>query len=144
MIYAEVEGRLVELNVKNGEWVTKDTVLAKLSNPEKQKELLAEAARPGGQLRTSTCGSTRAPSARAGPRPMQHKEIADKLEPIIKKITDQIGKLTLVASRDGQVVGRRTRDVGQWLKPGKPSDPESSPTSRTSARSATRTSSRRT
>ena len=39
-IYAEVEGRLVELNVKNGDWVTKDTVLAKLSNPEKQKELL--------------------------------------------------------------------------------------------------------
>ena len=41
-VYAEVEGRLVELNVKNGEWVTKDTVLAKLSNPEKQKELLEQ------------------------------------------------------------------------------------------------------
>ena len=39
-VYAEVEGRLVELNVKNGDWVKKDTVLAKLSNPEKQKELL--------------------------------------------------------------------------------------------------------
>ena len=38
-VYAETEGRLVELNVKNGDWVTKDTVLAKLSNPEKQKEL---------------------------------------------------------------------------------------------------------
>ena len=38
-VYAETEGRLVELNVKNGDWVAKDTVLAKLSNPEKQKEL---------------------------------------------------------------------------------------------------------
>ena len=50
VIYAEVEGRLVELNVKNGQWVTKDTVLAKLSNPEKQKELLQKPAGPGGQL----------------------------------------------------------------------------------------------
>jgi len=41
-IYAEVEGKLVEMNVKNGDWVQKDTVLAKLSNPEKQKELLKE------------------------------------------------------------------------------------------------------
>src|SRR6516165_8986297 len=28
VLYAEVEGRLVELNVKDGQWVTKDTVLA--------------------------------------------------------------------------------------------------------------------
>ena len=40
VVYVETEGRLVELNVKNGQWVTKDTVLAKLSNPEKQKELI--------------------------------------------------------------------------------------------------------
>ena len=38
---------------------------------------------------------------------MRHKEMADKLEPAIEKITDQIGKLTLVAGRDGQVIGRR-------------------------------------
>ena len=33
-VYAEVAGRLVELNVRDGEWVKKDTVLATLSNPE--------------------------------------------------------------------------------------------------------------
>ena len=38
-VYAEVEGRLVELNVKDGDWVKKDTVIAKLSNPSKEKEL---------------------------------------------------------------------------------------------------------
>ena len=47
--------------------------------------------------------------------------MADKAEPIIKNITDQIGKLTLVADRDGQVVGAPHRaSVGQWFKPGKP------------------------
>ena len=34
-IYAEVPGRLVELKVRDGERVKKDTVLAELSNPEK-------------------------------------------------------------------------------------------------------------
>ena len=38
-VYAEVEGRLVDLKVRNGQWVKKDTVLANLSNLEKEKEL---------------------------------------------------------------------------------------------------------
>ena len=62
-VYAEVEGRLVELNVKNGEWVTKDTVLAKLSNPEKQKELSQRTARPRRQLLQ---GAVVRPEPRAG------------------------------------------------------------------------------
>ena len=42
---------------------------------------------------------------------------------MIEKITEQIGKLTLVANRDGQVVGAPHRSsVGQWLKPGKPDE----------------------
>ncbi len=68
-IYAEVEGRLVELNVRNGDWVTKDTVLAKLSNPEKQKELLQRTAGPRRQLAQGAVVSARAPSGRTGPRP---------------------------------------------------------------------------
>ena len=50
-VYAEVEGRLVELNVKNGDWVAKDTVLATLSNPEKTKELLQRQNEQRHQLR---------------------------------------------------------------------------------------------
>ena len=38
MIYAEVPGRLVTLNVRDGEWVKKDAVIATLSNPEKMRE----------------------------------------------------------------------------------------------------------
>src|SRR3954452_6959096 len=39
-VYAEVPGRLVELKVRDGEWVKSGTVLATLSNPEKTRELL--------------------------------------------------------------------------------------------------------
>jgi putative peptide zinc metalloprotease protein len=122
VIYSEVEGRLVELNVKNGQWVTKDTVLAKLSNPMKQKELLEK------QLDhdvnwTKYLFFDRSPDRDSRAQAMRHKEMADKAEPIIKNITEQVGKLTLVANRDGQVVGAPHRvSVGQWLKPGKPID----------------------
>ena len=122
VIYVETEGRLVELNVKNGQWVTKDTVLAKLSNPEKEKELIQ---RQQDQEVSSTkyMFLNQNPEHRA--QAMQSKEYALKLEPMITKIVDQIGKLTLVTSRDGQVVGvPHHSSVGQWLKPGRPSDPE--------------------
>ena len=40
---------------------------------------------------------------------------------MIEKINEQIGKLTLISHRDGQVVGSPHKEtVGQWLKPGKP------------------------
>ena len=38
MVYAEVPGRLVEMKVRDGDWVPKGTVLATLSNPEKIRE----------------------------------------------------------------------------------------------------------
>ena len=54
-----------------------------------------------------------------------HRDYAEKLETMIEKMTDQIGKLTLVSNRDGQVVGAPYRaSVGQWIRPGKTSDPE--------------------
>lgn len=38
----------------------------------------------------------------------------------IEKITQQLGKLTLIANRDGRVVGSPHKEtVGQWIKPGK-------------------------
>ncbi len=122
VVYSEVEGRLEDINVKNGQWVTKDTVLAKLSNPQKQKELLEK------QLDHDVnfhkyLWFNRSPERENRGQAMRYKEMADKDEPIIKNITDQIGKLTLVANRDGQVIGAPHRSsVGQWLKPGKPVD----------------------
>jgi putative peptide zinc metalloprotease protein len=128
VIYTEVEGRLVELNVKNGQWVTKDTVLAKLSNPQKQKELLEKQLEHDVNFYKFVYFG-RSPERENRAQAMRHREIALKTEPIIKNITDQIGKLTLIAGRDGQVIGAPHRArVGEWLKPGKPSnenDPES-------------------
>ena len=40
-VYSEVPGRVVELKVRDGEAVKKDQILAVLSNPEKQRELIA-------------------------------------------------------------------------------------------------------
>ncbi len=125
VIYAEVEGRLAELNVKNGQWVTKDTVLAKLSNPQKHKELLEKQLEQSVNL-TKFVWFDRSPERENRAMAMRHREMAEKTEPIIKNITDQIGKLTLVAGRDGQVVGSPHHStLGAWLKPGKPTDPES-------------------
>jgi putative peptide zinc metalloprotease protein len=122
-VYAEVEGRLVELNVKNGDWVTKDTVLAKLSNPEKHKELIQRQQDHDISFFKGTVYG-KSPEIENRAQAMQHKEYAEKLEPMIERITQQIGKLTLISNRDGQVVGVPHREtIGQWLKPGKSSQP---------------------
>ena len=120
-IYAEVEGQLVELNVRDGEWVTKDTVLAKLIQPREAEGTRAETGGPRHQLRQGPVVQPE-PGARASrPGSSASPELAEELEPIIEKINDQIGKLTLVATRDGQVIGvPHPETVGQWLKPGKP------------------------
>jgi len=126
-IYAEVEGRLVELNVKNGDWVTKDTVLAKLSNPEKQKELIQRQSDQEISF-TKAVYYGQSPERENRAQSRQNKEFAEKLEPMIEKITQQLGKLTLVSGRDGQVVGvPHYETVGQWIKPGRQntSDPRS-------------------
>jgi putative peptide zinc metalloprotease protein len=124
VVYVETEGRLVDLNVKNGQWITKDTVLAKLSNPEKQKELIQRQQDQEISF-TKYLFFKQSPERANRAQAMQAKEYADKLEPMIEKIAGQIGKLTLVSNRDGQVVGAPHRaGVGQWLKPGKTTDPE--------------------
>ena len=124
VVYAEVEGRLAEMGVKNGQWVTKDTVLAKLSNPQKQKELLEKTLDHDVNF-AKYLFFRNSPERESRAQAVRHKEMADKAEPIIRNITDQVGKLTLVAGRDGQVVGAPHRSsVGKWYKPGKPSDPE--------------------
>ncbi|MFI5455823.1 MAG: HlyD family efflux transporter periplasmic adaptor subunit [Isosphaerales bacterium] len=120
VLYAEVEGRLVELNVKNGDWVKKDTVLAKLSNPEKLKDLFQRQSDHDSNYHKYLWyrGS---PELENRAQAKQYEEFAENLEPMIEKIVEQIGKLTLISARDGQVVGSPHKEtLGQWLKPGKP------------------------
>ena len=119
-IYAEVEGQLVELNVRDGEWVTKDTVIAKLINPEKQKELVQKQADHDINFAKAQWYN-QSPERENRALARQHLQAAEELEPILQKINEQIGKLTLVAARDGQVMGvPHPETVGQVLKPGKP------------------------
>ncbi len=124
IVYAEVEGQLVELDVKNGQWVTKETVLAKLSNPQKQKELIERQLDHDVNFVKAQYFLTN-PERDSRAQALRHQEMADKTEPIIKNISDQISKLTLVADRDGQVIGVPERSkIGMWFKPGKPADAE--------------------
>ena len=119
-VYAEVEGQLVDLNVRDGQWVAKDTVIAKLINHDKEKELVQK---QGDQAINFYKHNWYNQSSELQNRAMarQYLQSAEKLEPIIQKINEQIGKLTLVATRNGQIIGApHPETVGQWLKPGKP------------------------
>ena len=122
LVYAEVPGRLVELKVRDGQWVKKGDVLALLKNPDKVRE------RQGYQdqhathmIKYATYDALSSSDLSNRSQAQEHLQIAHQMEPTIEKVNDQIGKLTLVASRDGQAIGVPHRDTqGQWLKPGKP------------------------
>ena len=78
-------------------------------------------ARPRRRLDQGPLVSARAPSSRIALRPRQQERIAEQLEGMIEKVSQQLGKLTLIANRDGRVVGSPHKEtVGQWVKPGKP------------------------
>src|SRR5271165_5234836 len=117
-VYAEVEGQLVELNVRDGEWVKKDTVIAQLSNPSKEKEMLErQQDHDVAWYKARMYSQSPEPENRAQMK-LQDRN-AEDMEPMLKQISDQLGKLTLSAHRDGRVVGVPHKEtVGQWVKPG--------------------------
>ena len=117
-IYAEVPGRLVSLNVKDGEHVKAKAVIATLSNPEKQLEYEQ-------LLEQHDSSSVKAIWYRMSPstRPLrvQALQMEKTLEETLTKVSEQIDKLTIVAPRDGQVIGVPHKStLGQYLKTGKP------------------------
>ena len=123
-VYAEIEGRLVELSVRDGDWVKKDTVIAKLSNPSKEKEL-AERQQDHDVAWTKARWYLQSPEIENRAQAKQQDANATALEGMIEKVTSQLGKLTLIANRDGRVVAApgivlHRESVGQWVKPGKP------------------------
>ncbi|MCA1686689.1 MAG: biotin/lipoyl-binding protein, partial [Planctomycetia bacterium] len=120
VIYAEVPGRLVELNVRDGDWVKQGTVIASLSNPEKLRDRTTlQEQHDVNFVKARWFGNSPDLESRAMSR--QHDQMAEDLNPAIDKVAEQIGKLTLVAGRDGQVMGvPHPETIGQWVKPGKP------------------------
>lgn len=118
-IYAETEGRLVELAVREGDWVKEGAVLAKMVNPEKQRELIERQGEHDSYWVKSLSYSQSAENeGRATAR--QNARMAEELEPALTKLSEQLGKLVLTAPRDGQVLGLPHKEtLGQWVKPGK-------------------------
>jgi len=119
-VYAEVPGRLVELKVRDGQYVKAGDEIAILSNPEKVRERMQLQEQQGVNfVKASWYGGINDINSRAQQR--QFEQMANDLEPALEKVIDQIGKLRLVAHRDGQVMGVPHKEtVGQWVKPGKP------------------------
>ena len=95
-VYAEVEGQLVELNVKNGDWIKKDTVIAKLKNPAKEKELLERQQDHDIAWHKAQWYLT-SPEREYRAQARQQEEFAAKMDATIEKISEQLGKLTLIA-----------------------------------------------
>ncbi len=88
-----------------------------------------EAARTTSSCRSSTTSSyvkaiwfgSSSDAEQPGPGEEVPARCRTQLEEPISKISDQIAKLTLIAPRDGQVIGVPHRStIGQYLKPGKP------------------------
>jgi putative peptide zinc metalloprotease protein len=120
-IYAEVPGRLIDLNVRDGDWVQAGTVLATLSNPDKLRERVDLVSKHDINLRKARWYE-RATDNASHSLAIEHLQLAHDLEPAIDKVTEQIGKLTLIAPRDGEVMGVPHPEVrGKYYKPdGKP------------------------
>ena len=119
-IYSEVEGQLVELPVRDSEWVKEGQVIAKLVNREKQKELIQRQSEHDVYW-SKALWYSRSSENEGRAQARQNVRMAEELEPALAKISEQLGKLVLTAPRDGQVIGvPHPETLGQWIKPGKP------------------------
>ena len=119
-IYAEIPGRLMGINVKDGDQVKKGDLLMTLSSPEKQLEYLQLAEQVDANHVKGVWNSHLSDASSRAMSVQYFKAEAD-LEPAIAKIEEQKAKLTLMAPRDGQVMGVPHKEViGEYLKPGKP------------------------
>ena len=128
-VYAEVPGQVVRYYVRDGDMVSEGDPIAELSNLEKQRERYAiqEEIDVNRSAYDSSLLTQKVSDHNIG---MVHLELAQKLEPALESVVEQIGKLTLRAPRDGMIVGMpHPETVGQWLRPGgaaaggKPSKP---------------------
>ncbi len=117
-VYAEVPGQVVRYYVRDGDAVREGDPIAELSNLDKFRERLTHQEEIDVNRAKADVFST---SLRSEEHDLVkvHLELAEKLEPVVSELTDQIGKLTLRAPRDGVVVGMpHPETVGQWLRPG--------------------------
>ena len=119
-VYAVVPGRLVNLYVRDGEAVKEGTVIATLSNPQKLRDRTSLQEQHDVNF-AKALWFGQSPDLESRAQSRQHEQMARDLEPAIDTVSKDIGALTLVANRDGNVMGVPEHEtVGQWIKPGKP------------------------
>ncbi len=120
VVYATVPGKLVDLYVKDGEEVKEGTVIATLSNPQKLRDRTSLQEQHDVNF-AKALWFGQSPDLESRAQARQHEQMARDLEPAIDTVSKDIGALTLVADRDGHVMGVPHHEtVGQWVKPGKP------------------------
>ena len=120
IVYAEVPGRLVELEVHDGDYVKSGSLLAKLSNPEKIRER-EQLQRDHDVYVVKADALDRSDKLADHGLAEEYRDNAMKLEPALERLSEQIGKLNLYSPRDGQAIGVPLPETtGQFLKPGKP------------------------
>ncbi|MFO0950893.1 MAG: HlyD family efflux transporter periplasmic adaptor subunit [Isosphaeraceae bacterium] len=119
-VFAEVPGILKEMYVRDGAWVKQGDLIATLSNPEKLRQRTDLQSQHDINF-TKAAWFGNSPSLESRALQRQHDQMARDLEPAIEKVSEQIGKLTLTAPRDGQIIGLpHPETTGQYVKPGKP------------------------
>jgi putative peptide zinc metalloprotease protein len=116
-VYAEVPGQVVQYHVRDGDHVKAGDLIATLRNLDKHKErdelqskISLNRAQHDYFIRTIDPGER--------DRARIHLATAEKFEPMLDNVTEQIGKLNLVAPCDGIVIGMpHPETIGQWLHP---------------------------
>lgn len=116
-VYAEVPGQVVRYLVRDGDTVQEGDVLAELSNLEKSRERRQLQEQIDVNLsKHQMFLNTLDPGERNLAK--LYLELAQKLEAPLETVSNQIDKLTIVAPRDGVVMGMpHPETVGQWLRP---------------------------
>ena len=122
IVYAEIEGQVSEIKVRDGDAVKAGQPLATLLNLPKQREREALME----QVNTNYAKYDIYSRPRAGTTSIldrglarEYLATAEALEPAVTKVNEQIGKLTLYSPIDGYVFGiPHPETTGQWLKPG--------------------------
>ncbi len=117
-VYAEVPGQVVTYYVRDGDPVKPGDPIAELSNLDKLRERRHRQEEIDlNMAKHDVLYLSDDPAERDLAK--VYLETAQKLEPAMETLIQQIGKLTLRAPRPGVVMGMPDPEtVGQWLRPG--------------------------
>ncbi len=116
-VYAEVPGQVVKYHVRDGDFVNKGDLIATLSNLDKLKQRDNLQNRMNLNLNQGDFLSGTSDPAERNMAQVHYAQ-AREIEPMLDTVHSEIGKLNLVAPRDGIVIGMpHPETTSQWLQP---------------------------